>query len=329
MPGTIPDHTGLVNDRPSLTMRQEGLIFSGVRLRMTDTDIYKIQGCGNSFVVCSVEQFRLYSRDLAGPSTNPNSAFQEAIKRLCSKGFGLGTDGAMIVALDGGSGPISECNVFMYNPDGSWMGMCGNGIRCVMRYLALVGRISVDQAQSVSFRVGERTVICSSENGGKWVAVDMGEPVLKMEDIPARVEDGGLNTTIRFPGRSFGGTCVGMGNPHFVVFQEIDDLEKWGPLLEAHATFPAKANIEFATVISSRNVRVRVWERNAGITLACGTGACAVTVAGVLTGRLDRSVDVELPGGTVSVEWRETDNHVYLSGPAAEILVGRLTDDAF
>jgi diaminopimelate epimerase len=288
-------------------------------------EIYKIEGCGNSFVVCSIEQFRFYSKEFSGPSISPDRVFRDAIEKICSKGFGLGTDGAMIVGIDGSSGSIRECVVFMYNPDGSWMGMCGNGIRCVMRYLALIGRIAVDQLQNVTFRVGERTVICSTEDGGKWVTVDMGEPVLKMKDIPALAEDGELNTGISITGRSFVGTCVGMGNPHFVVFEEMDDIGTWGPLLEAHPTFPARANIEFATVISSRKVRVRVWERSAGITLACGTGACAVTVAGVLTGRTDRSVDVELPGGAVSVEWREGNNHVYLSGPANEILAGRLT----
>lgn len=289
---------------------------------MAEPNFYKIQGCGNSFVVCSVEQFRVCSQVVCAPSTDPGSSFREAITRICSKGFGLGTDGAMIVAIDENGGPVRECDVFMYNPDGSWMGMCGNGIRCVMRYLALVGRIAVDVPQSVTFRVGDRIIVCSSENGGRWVTVDMGEPVLKMKDIPARAEDGELKTTIAIRDRSFVGTCIGMGNPHFVVFQDIDDLETWGPLLEADAMFPAKANIEFATVISARKVRVHVWERNAGITLACGTGACAVTVAGVLTGRIDRSVDVELPGGTVSIEWREANNRVYLSGPAAEILVG-------
>lgn len=305
-------------------MEWAGAIYSGVEFKMAEIDVFKIQGCGNSFVVCTVEQFRLYSQEVSGPSTDPSSAFQEAVRRICSKGFGLGTDGAMIVAIDGSSASIRECDVFMYNPDGSWMGMCGNGIRCVMRFLALVGRIAVDELQKVTFRVGERIIVCSSENGGKWVSVDMGEPVLNMTDIPARADEGELNTKVGVRDRSFVGTCVGMGNPHFVIFQEVDDIETWGPLLEAHATFPAKANIEFATVISSRRVKVSVWERNAGVTLACGTGACAVTVAGVLTGRTDRSVDVELPGGTVRVEWREANNRVYLSGPTGEILSGRL-----
>jgi diaminopimelate epimerase len=291
---------------------------------MADTDVYKIQGCGNSFVVCSVEQIRPYSQELASPSIRPNGAFQAAIQRICSSGFGLGTDGAMIVGIDGGYGTIRECDVFMYNPDGSWMGMCGNGIRCVMRYLALSGRIAVDKPQSVTFRVGGRTIICTSNNGGKLVTVDMGEPVLKMKDIPAIADDGELDIRITVRDRTFPGTCVGMGNPHFVIFQNIDELETWGPLLETHATFPAKTNVEFATVMSPRSVKVCVWERGAGVTLACGTGACAVTVAGALTGRTGRSVDVELPGGTISVEWREADNRVYLSGPAAEIMLGRL-----
>jgi diaminopimelate epimerase len=193
-----------------------------------------------------------------------------------------------------------------------------------MRYLALSGRIAADILQNVTFRVGGRTVVCSSENGGEWVTVDMGEPVLKMKDLPALIDDGELDTRISVQDRTFVGTCVGMGNPHFVVFHDVDKLETWGPLLETHATFPAKINVEFATVISPCRVKVRVWERGAGVTLACGTGACAVTVAGFLTGRTDRSVEVELPGGTVSVEWREASNRVYLSGPVKEIVSGAL-----
>jgi diaminopimelate epimerase len=291
---------------------------------MVDINVYKIQGCGNSFVVCSVEQIRSYSGELSSPSVDPSSALQKAIQRICSRGFGLGTDGAMIVDFKGGGQAVKECDVFMYNPDGSWMGMCGNGIRCVMRYLALSGSIAADKCQSVTFRVGERIIGCSSEDGGRCVTVDMGEPVLKMNEIPALVADGELNTSIAINDRTFLGTCVGMGNPHFVIFQEIDMLEVWGALLETHATFPAKTNVEFATVLSPRRIKVSVWERGAGITLACGTGACAVTVAGVLTGRSDRCVDVELPGGTVSVEWRKENNRVYLSGPAREIVFGRL-----
>ena len=291
---------------------------------MVDFNVYKIQGCGNSFVVCSVEELRSYSTNIPIPSVLPNSIFQEFIQKICSNGFGLGADGAMIVGKIQGAGELKECEVFMYNPDGSWMGMCGNGIRCVMRYLAMSGEIAANRLEKVAFNIGKRKVVCSSEDGGKWVTVDMGIPVLTMSDLPALVPDGEVGSKLTIQNRSFVGTCVGMGNPHFVIFEEIDSLEIWGPLIETNATFPAKINVEFVTIESPNKVSVRVWERGAGATLACGTGACAVTVAGVLTGKTDRTVTVQLPGGELKVEWREADNRVYLSGPSQEIAVAAI-----
>jgi len=286
----------------------------------------KIQGCGNSFVVISRESI-------------PTSLFKSKVDfalfaaSLCSKGYGLGTDGLMVVGKVEVRKGAHGAELFMYNPDGSWMGMCGNGIRCVMRYLfesGLIGKdiLKVTDSAEIFFQVGDRQVVCSTKNRGAHVRVDMGEPVLEMSFLPALFVSQGIIQTLTVHDRTFSVTCVGMGNPHCVIFSESEeahsnkDCREWGPLIETHQMFPQRTNVEFVTVCSPSKSKVAVWERGAGITLACGTGACAVVVAGVLRGLSNRKVKVELPGGVLDVEWCQVSNHVFLEGPTELICKG-------
>jgi diaminopimelate epimerase len=292
--------------------------------------VYKIQGCGNSFIICNKNALMALTnpvgtKDVSRLSvTDPDVSFRSLISTICSRGLGLGSDGMMVVGDVEYRDDQKFCEVLMYNPDGSWMGMCGNGIRCVTRYLALTELISDDHLETVHFSIGGRRIICNTKNGGRLVSVDMGEPVLDMSALPAQIANGELLTEVKAQDRVFKGTAVGMGNPHFVIFEAIDELEHWGPLLENHSIFPERANIEFVILENKNKVRVAVWERDAGITAACGTGACAVVVAGVLNLKTDRDVVVQLPGGDLIVNWKEEDNHVYMTGNAHEIACATL-----
>jgi diaminopimelate epimerase len=241
----------------------------------------KIQGCGNSFVVVDAADVHA----------------QLPIRMLCSRSFGLGADGVMVVGSPGD--PIE---VSMYNPDGSIMGMCGNGIRCVVRYLyerfpALTPHLT--------FTVHGRTIRCETVDRGTTVSVDMGAPSFEASTIPLARDLTWEKIPLEVAGTYVIAHAVSMGNPHAIIFVENDaelqslDLEKIGPALEHHASFPDRANVSFAVVNSQSRCTVRVWERGAGATLACGTGACAVAVVGIRRGIFVSPVTVALPGGSL------------------------------
>lgn len=272
----------------------------------------KWQGCGNDFVL--VDGMEESIRDYA-----------TFAQKVCDRHYGVGADGVLVVLPS----DTADFRMRIFNTDGSEAEMCGNGIRCFARYLHDYGRTEKKEF-TVETGAGILTPFLTIEDGqAPLVTVDMGEPVLAGDDIP--VSGFGKEPVIHAPisvaGQEFSMTCVSMGNPHCVIFTDRMEgvpLEKWGPLLEGHPMFPHRTNVEFAEVQDSQKIRMRVWERGAAITLACGTGSCATLVAAVLNEKTERKAVIELDGGMLIVEWMEEDNHVYMTGPAELVFEGEL-----
>jgi diaminopimelate epimerase len=247
--------------------------------------------------------------------------------------FGIGSDG-LILVLPPTAGTSADVRMRMFNADGSEAEMCGNGVRCVAKYAYDHG---LSRANPMRVQTGHGVLTLALdvvEGKVRRVTVNMGEPILQLADVPvdaAHVERTGRDPEYRLTLPDdlppLDATFVSMGNPHAVVFVPNAmrvDLTGVGPLVEHHAAFPRRINVHFVQVLSRGEVTVRTWERGSGITLACGTGACAVAVAGVLTGRTDRNILAHLPGGDLSLEWRAADNNVYMTGAAAEVFHGEI-----
>lgn len=273
----------------------------------------KMHGLGNDFVVAAAES----------PPDRPD----ELARRICDRRFGVGADGLVFIL------PSARADVRMriWNADGSEAEQCGNAIRCVAKYVYEWGIRSAEEL-TIETLAGVCKVRLDVANGRvRRVRVDMGEPVLSGPDIPTLIAGERIvGETLEAAGRSFRFTAVSMGNPHCVVFVDgLDsvELDVWGPAIERHPLFPNRTNVEFAVVNGRREIEVRVWERGAGPTLACGTGACAVLVAAVLNGLADREATVALPGGDLRVEWSESDGRVYMTGPAEAVFEGEIPDD--
>ncbi len=247
---------------------------------------------------------------------------------LCDRKFGVGGDG-VIALLPGQNAPFA---MRMFNPDGSESEMCGNGIRCFAKFL--YDRHLSRGETSIPVETGAGLLHLETQSGpdGKaaTVRVDMGEPVLKPSLVPTTLGEGdapAISVSLEIDGLTLAVTTVSMGNPHAVIF--VDDVNNYpvetiGPQVERHAAFPRRINTEFIEVLSDREINFRVWERGAGITLACGTGACAAVVACVLNSKTSRRVLVHLPGGDLDIEWSEADNHVYMTGSATEVFEGEV-----
>ncbi len=266
----------------------------------------KMHGLGNDFIVIE---------DLDGKlGIGPKEAVF-----LCDRKFGVGADGVLII----GHSEKADLKMKVFNSDGSEAEMCGNGIRCFALYAKEKGLVSGD-----SFAVETPAGIIKPEIKGEEVEVDMGEPVLEGPRIPINLEGQVIDHPASFGGNNFRITCVSMGNPHCIIFREGGgevDLEGLGPMIENDVLFPRRTNVEFVRVIGPDEIEVKVWERGAGPTLACGTGACASLVASVLNSKTGREATVRLPGGDLKVEWREEDNRVYMTGPAAFVFSGEIT----
>lgn len=249
--------------------------------------------------------------------------------------FGIGSDGLILIGkpMPQGEGDTAETDadysMRIFNNDGSEAMMCGNGTRCVAKFLYDKGITDKNpiRLQTLS---GIKVLNLHLDENDKVesVTVDMGEPMLK---APAQFGLHGGKATrqeVMVADRLFTGTFVSMGNPHFVIFIDEDveqfQVEKYGPLLEHHDMFPQRCNIEFAQVLHNGTIRMRVWERGSGITLACGTGACATAVAAKLTGRSGNKSNIQMDGGTLNIEWSESDNHIYMTGPAAISFEGEI-----
>jgi diaminopimelate epimerase len=276
------------------------------------TEFSKYHGLGNDFILID-------NRHSPEPILTP-----EQVVRMCDRHFGIGADG-VIFALPGREG--TDYTMRILNSDGSEPEMCGNGIRCLAQFLAdLEGLDAAGQQYHIHTLAGE--IIPKLEGNGQ-VTVDMGLPQLLASEIPTTLcppEEKAIERAIEVAGQTWQVTCVSMGNPHCITF--VDDvaqipLETLGPQFEHHPAFPQRTNTEFIQVVRPDYLKMRVWERGAGITLACGTGACASMVAGVLTQRSDRACTVELPGGCLDLHWSPETQRIYMTGPAQRVFAGK------
>ncbi|HEX2477464.1 MAG TPA: diaminopimelate epimerase [Lacipirellulaceae bacterium] len=275
----------------------------------------KMHGAGNDYIYvdCFAEPV---PRDIP-----------ELARRISQRRFGVGADGLILICPS----ERADAEMRMFNADGSAAEMCGNGIRCVAKYVYDHGLRRRDRLQIESAGRVFTLELKIARGVVDRVRVDMGQPILIPEQIPTKLRAASgpdqplVDAPLTVGGRELRVTCVSMGNPHCVVFvdQPSDELVLGiGPQLEVSPQFPNRTNVEFAKVITGREIEQRTWERGSGETLACGTGACAVCVAGVLTGRTGREVTIHLRGGDLDIEWREADNHVYMTGPAVEVFSG-------
>ncbi|XP_058109804.1 diaminopimelate epimerase, chloroplastic [Magnolia sinica] len=277
----------------------------------------KYHGLGNDFILVD-------NRDSLEPRVTP----EQAVK-LCDRNFGVGADG-VIFAMPGVND--TDYSMRIFNSDGSEPEMCGNGVRCFARFIAELENLH--GKKSFTIHTGAGLIVPEIQSDGK-VRVDMGQPVLKPSDVPTELpanKNGAvIGAELVVDNVPWNVTCVSMGNPHCVTFAtkesaalQVADLKLGdiGPKFEHHKVFPSRTNTEFVQVFSRSHLKMRVWERGAGATLACGTGACAVVVAAVLEDRSERKCTVDLPGGPLEIEWQEEDNHVYMTGPAEVVFYG-------
>jgi diaminopimelate epimerase len=270
----------------------------------------KMQGCGNDYIY--VDCFRQpLPHDPPGRS-----------RAISDRHFGVGGDGLILICPS----DKADARMRMYNADGSEAEMCGNGVRCVAKFVYDHGLVRKSQLTIETGR-GVLTLELTISGGAvRQVRVDMGEPILQAERIPTTLPgDPPLEATLEVAAQALRVTCVSMGNPHCITF--VDDIRDahvlgLGPRIERHSAFPRRVNAEFVRVNRPDDVTMRVWERGSGETLACGTGACAVAVAGFLSGRTQRRITAHLPGGDLQLNWSEEDNHVYMTGPAVEVFSG-------
>ena len=272
----------------------------------------KMHGLGNDYVYMDAINQKIENRS-------------ELAKFVSDRHFGIGSDGLILICPS----EKADFRMQMFNQDGSEAEMCGNGIRCVGKFVYDKG-LTKKETITVETLAGIKTLVMTAKNGKIETArVDMGEPILEAEKIPVISNENPVkNLKLEAEDKKFIFTCVSMGNPHAVTFIKEDvnkfDICKYGAKLEVNKAFPKKANIEFINVIDDKTLNMRVWERGAGETLACGTGACAVTVAAILNGYTKRAVTVHLLGGDLKIEWNKNDNHVYMTGPATTVFEGKI-----
>lgn len=272
----------------------------------------KMHGLGNDYVYMDAINQKIEKRS-------------ELAKFVSDRHFGIGSDGLILICPS----EKADFRMQMFNQDGSEAEMCGNGIRCVGKFVYDKG-LTNKETITVETLAGIKTLVMTAKNGKIETArVDMGKPILEPEKIPVISDENPVkNLKLNEGEKEFTFTCVSMGNPHAVTFIKEDvnkfDICKYGAKLEINNVFPKKANIEFINVIDDKTLKMRVWERGAGETLACGTGACASVVAAILNGYTKRDVTVHLLGGDLKIKWDENDNHVYMTGPAATVFEGKI-----
>lgn len=267
----------------------------------------KMQGCGNDYVYIDGARFKI-----------PAEKKPELVRFLSNRNFGIGSDGVIFInpVVDGSA----DFEMEMWNADGTRSEMCGNGMRCVGKYVYDKGLTDKLQVPVVS--AGKRKLLDFTLEDGKVasVRVNMGQPVLDSRLVPVVSPNSQvIDEEIEVCGQTYRMTCVSMGNPHAVVFMDrvADlDIQAVGPFFENHARFPRRTNTEFVKVIDRNTLEMRVWERGTGETLACGTGACATAVAAILNGHTEEEVTVKLLGGDLHIKWDRQDNIVYMTGPA-------------
>ena len=273
----------------------------------------KMQGIGNDYVYINC-----FEETVKDPS---------AVARFVSdRHFGIGSDGLILIRPS----QVADCEMDMYNLDGSQGAMCGNGIRCVAKYVfdhGIVNKTSISIATKSGIKYVDLTV---KDGKASLIRVNMGSPILQATQIPVVADtEQVIDAPIQVDGQEYHYTAVSMGNPHAIVYVEDTDsldLAKIGPSFENHVNFPDQINTEFVQVLDEHTVKMRVWERGSGETLACGTGACAVAVASILNGHVspDTPVTVKLLGGDLQIFWNRSENLVYMTGPAVTVFDGQI-----
>jgi diaminopimelate epimerase len=271
----------------------------------------KLQATGNDFILIEADRMR---RDWA-----------KLAQAMCDRRFGVGSDGLILLLKS----KVADFRMRMFNPDGSEAEVCGNGLRCFARYVVSSGPADARRSITIETSAGIKTAL--PQDRGSRFQVDMGEPRFRPEDLPVAVTVNRVpmvDYPVNVAGKKLRLTFVSMGNPHGVCF--VDDVGEFplcdiGPRVEHHELFPRRVNFEIAHVVSRREIDARVWERGAGETLSCGTGACAIAVAARLHDYVDSPVDIRLPGGTLSVKW-DRKGSVYLTGPAELVFTGDWPD---
>jgi len=287
----------------------------------------KMHGLGNDFIFMDCMEQEISVQQ---------SAFSEFAKKLCNRRFGIGADQLLLLYPSN----IADFKMRIFNADGGEVEMCGNGIRCLAQYI-WDRRLSEKDVLEIETLAG----IIKPERSGDLVKVDMGEPIFEPEKIPVNIQQAAgrrqkaeeknsklktqnsklvIDYPLKIADREFKITCVSMGNPHAVIV--VDDVSDfpvtyYGPMIETHSIFPRKTNVEFIQVLNRAEIKMRVWERGSGETMACGTGASAAAVAANIKGVTDRSVTVHLLGGDLFIEWAGG-NHVYMTGPAVKVFEG-------
>ena len=277
----------------------------------------KMHGCGNDYIYINGFAEKI-----------PQEKKPGLVQKISDRHFGIGGDGAIFI------NPSDEADfeMEMYNADGSRAEMCGNGIRCVAKYVFDYGLTDKTDISVISCGKIKYLQLFLKDGKVDTVRVNMGTPILSAEDIPVtsmpgREKEQIISEPIEVQGKEYKMTCVSMGNPHAVVF--MDDvtnleIEKIGPYFENHERFPNRINTEFVKVLDRQNVQMRVWERGTGETLACGTGCCATVVACILNGLTDNAVTVKLLGGEIEIAWDREANLVYMTGPATTVFEGEV-----
>lgn len=279
----------------------------------------KMQGCGNDYIYVDGSSEKIGNKP-------------EVVRRLSDRHFGIGGDGVIFI----NPSENADFEMEMYNADGSRGKMCGNGIRCVAKFVYDKGLSRKNPLKIESFGSVKTLYLTLKDDKVDTVRVDMGEPVLKADEVPVDPsktlgftdsEDRLISVPVKYKSEKENVTAVSMGNPHAVIFvdnTEKLDLKDMGPVHEHHPAFTEGVNTEFVQVIDRTHLKMRVWERGSGETLACGTGACASLVAAVLNGKSERKATLHLLGGDLEIEWDEKDNHIYMTGPARIVFEGEV-----
>ena len=270
----------------------------------------KMHGCGNDYVYINGFSEHIANEDKPG-----------FVKTVSDRHFGIGSDGVIFI----NPSDIADFEMEMYNADGTRAQMCGNGIRSVAKYV--YDRHLTDKEEMTIESMGKiKYITVFPENGkAKLIKVDMGEPILEAKKIPViSNEEKVIDEPVFTDDKEYRMTCVSMGNPHAVIFLDPDTLkiEELGPKFEDHVRFPERINTEFVKVLDRKNVKMRVWERGTGETLACGTGCCATAVASILNGLTDDEITVHVRGGDINVKWDKETNHIFMTGPAEFVFDG-------
>ena len=273
-------------------------------------EFVKMHGLGNDYVYMDAINQIIKDRN-------------ELAKKVSDRHFGIGSDGLILICKSN----IADFRMQMFNSDGTEAEMCGNGIRCVGKFVYDNGFTNKKNLTIETLAGIKKLELITKNEKVEAVKVDMGEPILEPEKIPVISKEIPVNDLIlNIIDKNLKFTCVSMGNPHAIAFIDENvnefDVEKYGRLVEINEVFPKKTNVEFINIINKNKIKMRVWERGAGETLACGTGACASAVAAIINGYTNRNISVELLGGTLEIEWNKNDNHIYMTGSAKTVFKG-------